>query len=347
MPDPRRSSRLRLPVTSQKTRPNEISSPVHFTASLSTPNEPIQVIPPGSKLPNLSPTELKLLRRKQNRLAANTLSVRDSLPVGAHHRNALEASLILAQYEAGSAVCIDPAGWVLTCSHCFGDTEDEWRANKRKWLLFYNGLAVQAECRAWDSKRDLALLKILDIEIANRGKDGDIPTFRFVSLSTCTQPPKTPIICIGQPGMDDLESASNRRTMYNLVEVSEGTICGMVHGADPHDNSELGSLKHDAWTYWGHSGAPLLCKADGKLIGLHSSWDDQTTMRHGIPLIAIKAFLEQKLRASFGASLPTSSITVDSNLSAGKLNVESCNRRIIPSATDDNHAGMAPPVNKP
>lgn len=27
---------------------------------------------------------------------------------------------------------------------------------------------------------------------------------------------------------------------------------------DLHNNEEIGALKHDCWTYWGHSGAPLL-----------------------------------------------------------------------------------------
>ena len=69
---------------------------------------------------------------------------------------------------------------------------------------------------------------------------------------------------------------------------------GMIPGADPHENFEIGTMKHDAWTYWGHSGAPLLLEEDGTLIGIHSSWDDQTTMRHGIPLIAIKHFMLQQ-----------------------------------------------------
>lgn len=71
----------------------------------------------------------------------------------------------------------------------------------------------------------------------------------------------------------------------------------MIPGADPDNNSEIGSLKHDAWTYWGHSGAPLLKAVDGTLIGLHSSWDDKTAMRHGVPLIAIKHFLQQQVEA--------------------------------------------------
>jgi hypothetical protein len=69
----------------------------------------------------------------------------------------------------------------------------------------------------------------------------------------------------------------------------------MIPDIDPQDNSEIGTLKHDAWTYWGHSGAPLLRRVDGSLLGLHSSWDDSTAMRHGVPLAAIKAFLREHL----------------------------------------------------
>ena len=120
-----------------------------------------------------------------------------------------------------------------------------------------------------------------------------MPVFRHVELSSSSLSAKTSIICIGQPGRDDLEATSSRRTKYNLIEVSEGTFRGMVRGADPNDNSEIGALMHDAWTYWGHSGAPLLRESDGTLVGLHSSWDDQTAMRHGIPLVAIREFLSE------------------------------------------------------
>ena len=115
----------------------------------------------------------------------------------------------------------------------------------------------------------------------------------------------TPIMCIGQPGRDDLESLSARKTKYNLIKVSVGSFHGMLmRGCDPHDNSTIGTLKHDAWTYWGHSGVPLLQQSDGTLVGLHSSWDDVTLMRHGIPLLAIARFWdeanEKKLETNFG-----------------------------------------------
>ncbi|KAI9645355.1 hypothetical protein NHQ30_006092 [Ciborinia camelliae] len=255
----------------------------------------IQLIPLSSNLRDLDRAEVTLLRKKQSRLAATALSTLKSLPSGTHVRNSLGSTLIFAQYEAGTAVCVDPAGWILTCSHCCGETEKECQENPRRWLLFYTGLAVEVECRAWDPKRDLALLKVITIEIGDDNIDNTIPQFSYVELPTQPPKPNTPIICIGQPGSDDLESAGNRKTKYNLFEVSEGLFRGMMPEKDPQDNSKIGSLKHDAWTYWGHSGAPLLGAEGGLLIGLHSSWDDQTAMRHGIPLVAIKEFLEEHL----------------------------------------------------
>ena len=200
-----------------------MTSPVSFAPVSSSSPETIRVVVPGSKLSGLSRAELTLLRQKQSKLAKNASSTL-SLFTGRHIHNALNATLIFAQYEAGSAVCIDPAGWILTCAHCFGDDEEEYKtAEKRRWLLFYTGLAVQVECRQWDPVRDLALLKILAIE-SDAGKGGDIPTFSFVPLSLYAPTYRDAIVCIGQPGRDDLESTSSRRTKYNLVELSEGTF---------------------------------------------------------------------------------------------------------------------------
>ncbi|KAK7014257.1 trypsin-like cysteine/serine peptidase domain-containing protein [Favolaschia claudopus] len=251
----------------------------------------LQVVKPGAQLPGLEAPDLALLRKKQRRLKAQAADRVSSLPnTSPEMRNALEASLIFAQHEAGSAVCIDAAGWVLTCAHCIGETEEEYRASPTRWLLFYTGLAVRIECRVWDAIRDLALLKIIAVESV-----GTVLRFPFLRASTRSPVLRAPIVCIGQPGQDDLESTSARRTNYPFLEISEGMFRGMIPGADPHNNSEIGTLKHDAWTYWGHSGAPLILAADGTLIGLHSSWDDKTAMRHGVPHEAIVAFLKMNL----------------------------------------------------
>jgi len=103
------------------------------------------------------------------------------------------------------------------------------------------------------------------------------------------------MFCIGQPGGDDFEAEGNKKTQYNLLEISEGRFKGMVKGQDPQDSGDIGSLMHDCWAYWGHSGAPLVSFEDGSLVGLHSSWDDKTAMRHGVPGVAIKEFLRGNL----------------------------------------------------
>jgi hypothetical protein len=77
------------------------------------------------------------------------------------------------------------------------------------------------------------------------------------------------------------------------LHISTGRSRGLAPDQNPQDNSEIGALLHDCWTYWGHSGAPLIARSSGKLVGLHSSWDDATGMRRGVPLVAIKAFLDE------------------------------------------------------
>ena len=289
-----------IPPVSSKS----IASPLNFAVPSSSSDDlGIEIVDPGSKLSGLEAAELNLLRRKQRRLKETATSTLNSLPPRPCLTNGLQSSLIFAQDVAGTAICISPTGWLLTCSHCVFEWEDEYQAatpaGKRRWLLFYTGLAVQAECRAWDEHRDLALLQIIAVESADTGDPGHMPVFHYVQLSPSMPSLNTPIICIGQPGADDLESAKARKTKYHLVEISEGTFQGMVHNADPQDCSEMGTLMHDAWTYWGHSGAPLLKETDGTLLGLHSSWDDRTTMRHGIPVIAIQNFLQQHLPPAF------------------------------------------------
>ncbi|KAF7970413.1 hypothetical protein HWV62_24223, partial [Athelia sp. TMB] len=149
-------------------------------------------------------------------------------------------------------------------------------------------------CRVWDARRDLALAQVVALECSPFAA-GEAPVFAHIALSERAPAAGTRIVCIGQPGADDLEAPGNKKTAYALVEVSAGRLRGLVPGADPQDNAEIGVLKHDAWTYWGHSGAPLVRADDGALVGLHSSWDDETGMRHGVPHVAIRAFLEEHM----------------------------------------------------
>jgi hypothetical protein len=213
---------------------------------------------------------------------------------------ATNATLVFAQEDAGTAVCIGPEGILLTCSHCIAESTEELEDHKVKWLIFASGQVVQAECVAWDPSRDLALLRIIACQ---RQPTATLPSssttspvwsqsFPSVMPADLSPPLQVALVCIGHPGSEDLEAAKpGIKTNYNVLHISTGTFRGYAPGQDVQDNADIGALMHDCWTYWGHSGAPLVEQHSGRLIGLHSSWDDQTGMRRGIGLAAVKIFL--------------------------------------------------------
>ena len=90
------------------------------------------------------------------------------------------------------------------------------------------------------------------------------------------------ICAIGQPGST---TPDGRATGYEPFHVSTGHIRGF-RSADRLDSQALGGVKHDAWTYWGHSGCPLL-NDRGQIVAMHNSWDSATAMRHGVTYEAI------------------------------------------------------------
>ena len=242
-------------------------------------------------------------------------------------------------HEAGSGVCINSTGEILTCYHCVVDEDNDTYHNNsnnsnkntsknhhigiQKCLILMNGDICVGETIKLDYLKDLALLQIKYIynEILtiwellptnynfnyincmheHRGSEASIPML-IKNID---------IVCIGQPGQDDLEIKSNKiiKTNYSYVHISTGKYIGLynednddnddsdsdsvvsVIGYNIHDNTDIGQLMHDCWTYWGHSGAPLLYK--GELMGLHSSWDDETCTRHGVHLNSILCFLDR------------------------------------------------------
>ncbi|KAF2092693.1 hypothetical protein NA57DRAFT_69624 [Rhizodiscina lignyota] len=223
-----------------------------------------------------------LLLRKQRWLRDSTVSIPEGSRNSHNLGPAIDATLVFAQEEAGTAVCISPDGLLLTCSHCVAESVAEFDGSKNYWL------------------RDLALLQIvaaqstvdLPASLASNSRSWTFPFF-----PPAERPPKinAALSCVGHPGSEDLQAVlSGVKTNYDTLCVSSGTFRGYAKGQDVQDNSEIGALKHTCWTYWGHSGAPLIEQATGKLVGLHSSWDDQTGMRRGVPLEAILEFLREK-----------------------------------------------------
>ncbi|KAK4171607.1 trypsin-like cysteine/serine peptidase domain-containing protein [Triangularia setosa] len=249
---------------------------------------------PPISLTRLPHDDHKLLLQKQDFLQKYAITVPRTLKRNAPE--AVSATLVFAQQEAGTAVCIHPSGLVLTCAHCVAENETELDLEKDHWLLFTSGRAVSAKCVAWDPQRDLALLRITGASVTTTRENPDDISFPAVILADEAPQLGTGLVCIGHPGSEDLEAnEAGVATGYDVLHLSTGSFCGYAEGQNLQDNSDIGALQHDCWTYWGHSGAPLLDRKTGTLVGMHSSWDDEAGMRRGVALEAVKVFLEGRL----------------------------------------------------
>ncbi|KAH6855857.1 trypsin-like cysteine/serine peptidase domain-containing protein [Chaetomium sp. MPI-CAGE-AT-0009] len=300
----------------------EAQTPIDLNTGDESQQETGSRTPPSSTQITLLPTRLlrshtklskkdhDLLLLKQARLQASNILKPSSPRVAIS--SAISATLIFAQAEAGTAVCIHDSGLLLTCAHCIAETEAELDFSKPYLLLFSSGTVVTAQCTAWDPKRDLALLRITAAQRPPGGGEGEGDDsglshpphcqWQFPHLKIADRPPKigTKLVCVGQPGSEDLEcEEAGVETGYEVLCVSEGTFRGYADGQDVQDNEEIGALMHTCWTYWGHSGAPLVERtAPGMgdvLVGLHSSWDDETGMRRGVGIEAIREFLRGRV----------------------------------------------------
>ena len=271
---------------------------------------PIEILPNilTSAATGLSRKELATLNSKRQKLLSSPSQAGNSITeLVKRSKNlaaAARATLVFAQHEAGTAVCISASGLVLTCAHCVAESPEEFAAAKLTWLVFSSGQVVRAQCVAWDQKRDLALLRITAADRLAADHADPSPTMIFPFADIASQTPlfapgkkqTTRLICIGHPGSEDLEAADSSQivlTDYDVLHVSRGYYNGLASDQDVQDNSEIGALQHDCWTYWGHSGAPLIDAKSGEVVGLHSSWDDETGMRRGVAWEALHEFLEE------------------------------------------------------
>jgi hypothetical protein len=225
----------------------------------------------------------------------------DAMPAA---RAALGAAAHIMQAEAGSAVLVGPDA-VLTCAHCVcaegdpgGESDDDSegssagaeegaappppvRVGRVKLVLLAGGGVLVTECAAVDERADLALLRV----VARAGAVAP-----WVAPRAAAPRAREPVVCVGNPSEFDLERGG-RRTAFSppVFHVSTGDYRG---DTDPARRAAigLGGMRHSAWTYWGHSGAPLL-DAAAKLCGVHNSWDESNGRRHGVAWRDVSAFL--------------------------------------------------------
>ncbi len=169
----------------------------------------------------------------------------------------------------GSGVNLAPAGLVLTAAHVV-DT-----VGARVIVRFPDGSSYQGVCTFLDADLDLALVALAGA--------AELPWAR---MAAAAPKPGADVAIVGQPGTRTPDGAA---TGYQPWHVSTGTIRGFRAGART-GGQHLGRAKHDAWTYWGHSGSALFDRT-GAIVALHNSWDATTAMRHAVTWEAIVEFL--------------------------------------------------------
>ncbi|KAF7551236.1 hypothetical protein G7Z17_g5185 [Cylindrodendrum hubeiense] len=297
-PPPRRQTRSSTRSQTTKSQSPASSHPPSLISPLSSPSQ----LPPTNFTPlpwvlRNPPALQRPLLRKRTWLQNYSVTLPEDLQRRNLDTSPAAATLVFAQEEAGTAVCISPDGVILTCAHCIAEKPSELDLNALHTLLFASGSVISARTVAWDPVRDLALLIIAEAE--------DSRPFPFIRLASSAPKKGAQLLCIGHPGSEDLESTvPGLQTGYDTLVLSTGTFRGLATGQDPQDNSDIGALAHTCWTYWGHSGAGLVDRRTGALVGLHSSWDDETGMRRGVPWEAVDAFVgefEKKQQDGRGA----------------------------------------------
>lgn len=253
----------------------------------------------GRKLTGLPKDQHALLLAKQQKLRA--LNARASSENSAL-TNAIDATLIFAQDSAGTAVCIASSGLLLTCSHCISEDPEGPEESETRLLIFSSGRIAQTKCVAFDATRDLALLQIIAAQppVPDRLPSSvpappNEPIFQAITLSSTPPKPRLLLACVGHPGSEDLKNPLGCTTDNPVLSISKGRYRGLARGHDVQNNSEIGALQHDCWTYWGYSGAPLVDEKTGGLLGLHSTWDEVSRMRRGVAWDAVGEFLKGRI----------------------------------------------------
>ena len=170
----------------------------------------------------------------------------------------------------GSGVNLAASGLILTAAHVVDEV------GRRVTVRFPDGRAYAGITTHLDADLDLALV-VLD-------NAAGLPIARLAAAA-----PRTgdDVVAIGQPGT---RTPDGEATGYQPWHVSVGAIRGFRAGSRTGEQ-HLGRTKHDAWTYWGHSGSPLFDRA-GAIVALHNSWDSRTAMRHAVTWEAMVGFLD-------------------------------------------------------
>lgn len=238
-------------------------------------------------------TSIDSLLRIVGSRSNNTSSTIDDRKAQRTIMNLMAATAHVAQSGCGTAVHIGE-GRILTAAHVV-EKRSSTSLPQLLLLVFPKDRNVGlAQCVAKHDAYDVAVLKWLGVGTACTENGRLMPS--SCPLEAAEPKLGEPLLCIGNPCNIDLESSNEEELdlQPKVWHASLGQWKGRVPKVEPNDKATdkwdeedtLGPISHTCWTYWGHSGAPLF-DANGAVVGLHTSWDDQTGMRRGVGQLEI------------------------------------------------------------
>jgi S1-C subfamily serine protease len=225
----------------------------------------------------------------------------DTVQLNEFASRTLDACVHVVSEEFGSGFHLGD-GVIVTCAHVVSHNDDSDdivpdRIGRCKMFIFRDGKWVIARCFACDERGDVALLRIV-----HRSSDSQ--------LASCTVAPQSDenahkgktVIAVGNPGTiyDATHTPPLFLSSHGKILANNASVL-----ADINEDG-LGPIKHNAYTYWGHSGSPLF-DAGGLVVAMHNSWDEtesvhiafgrgtfRTGMRRGVSSQRIMQFIQAK-----------------------------------------------------
>jgi S1-C subfamily serine protease len=161
---------------------------------------------------------------------------------------------------SGSAVCIDPRGYLLTCHHVVVDDSTHELTKGLVLIAFPDDLrkaprqSFRARVIESDEALDLALLRI-ESDVYGRPVPADLGLPSIPLGDADALHLGDPLLVVGYPG----DGSERSRPP---VTVSRGVVAGLEAFRD-----ELQWIKTDAWIATGHSGGAVLDR-DGRVVGI-------------------------------------------------------------------------------
>mmetsp|Transcript_14797 Transcript_14797/g.16867 ORF Transcript_14797/g.16867 Transcript_14797/m.16867 type:complete len:374 (+) Transcript_14797:144-1265(+) len=256
----------------------------------------------------------KKRRKKNAALATERMDDSNAVSLKLGIRPALEASVHII--PSGSGVHLGQ-GLILTCAHCvthddYGDDDDDrddLKIGRIVELVNAKGETFGSVCIQSSSSLDVALLQIpkkeyyINLGALNLAKEMDEHLLNGLDIFALGNPCDIDLEACDED--DERSKRKNKRNMnrFNPFHVSQGKLTKRLSVAEAKAKG-LGRQIHSAWTYWGHSGCPLVSVRNigGQIsiciVGIHNSWDDRNGNRHCVPVDEILHFVHSTFNSN-------------------------------------------------